>query len=292
MDAIIESMIGISNNNLKELSRCLQNFNGLCNDEYIIGCIDDLTVQIARTSNIDPISIRKLLTYVTYQMPNEYLDGKTHFDDKVTRKSLIKMNEYLLTPLGLFKTSISNIYVDIIHNQISDNNIKSKLSKVYGLMNEEFENYIFQKCKQELNYTFIKNNVQQKDICIDYTSVELPGEIDVLLLYHDILFVVECKNIAMRSTFDLINSIKIDFESIYKKSSFQNKLAKKVSVLQNNIDSVKKYIGVESEIKKVTGCIVTNGFYFMSDKENSNKFDVLVWSELIEWIKNYDLTSA
>ena len=51
--------------------------------------------------------------------------------------------------------------------------------------------------------------------------IELPGEIDVL-------FVFECKNIATRTTYDMINSLRIDLISDYKNTSFQKKLKFKI----------------------------------------------------------------
>lgn len=285
-DKILESLIGLSQDNVNKIFS-LGNTEGLCNDEFLIGNVTDLTKRISLVSGINEYSVEKLLAYMTYYLPEQHFDGKTHFEQKITRKCFVSINNILITPLGLFKTSVVNNYLDAIHRQIEDEKIKKHFYKIWSLMDKEFEDFIFQKCRDNLHCTFIDHSIQQKDIRIDSKCVELSGEVDVMLLYKSTVFIIECKNTGLRTTFDKINSIKQDFEFGNKKSSFQAKLAKKIDIIQSNIETVKKFMHTDIDVKRVTGCIVTSDYYLGSNECNGNSYNVLVWSELISWIENY-----
>lgn len=285
-DHTLESLIGLSQDNIKRIFS-LSNFEGLCNDQFIVGNVADLTKRISLVSGINEYSIEKLLIYMTYSLPKQYLDGKTHFEQKVSRKCFISINDILITPLGLFKTSVVNNYHDIIQRQIEDEKIKKCFYNIWSLMDKEFEEFIFQKCRDNLHCAFIEHSIQQKDIRFDSKCIELPGEVDVMLLYKSTIFIIECKNTGLRTTFDKINSIKKDFELGNKKSSFQAKLAKKIDVIRLNIETVKKFMHTDIDVTRITGCIVTSDYYSDPNVCNENSYNVLVWSELINWIENY-----
>ena len=110
--------------------------------------------------------------------------------------------------------------------------------------------------------------------------IELPGEIDVL-------FVFECKNIATRTTYDMINSLRIDLISDYKNTSFQKKLKFKIDRLKDNIEIVEKFVGTQNTIRDVAGCIVTKGFYFRPVVTKNSVYDVITWSELTDLVNRY-----
>lgn len=285
-DHVLESLIGLSNDTIEKISS-LGNFEGLCNDEFIIDDVAGLTKRISLLGGINESNVRKLLEYMTYSCPEQYLDGKTHFEEKVTRKCFININNYLVTPLGLFKTSVVNIYCDILNRQIENDEFKRRFLKIWAAMDKEFEEFIFQKCCNSLPCIFIKHGIQQNDICVGSECLKLPGEIDVLLFYKSTLFVIECKNIGLRTTFDKINSIKRDFKLGNKKSSFQAKLKNKIDAIQANIEIVNKFMKTDIDIEQVTGCIVTSDYYFESSICSKNSYKVLVWSELINWIESF-----
>ena len=234
--------------------------------------------------NIDKKSLNKIINYITYKVPQTYLDGKTHLDDKITRKGLINIENILIIPLNLLRVCLINIYTDISSNQIENKTIRKKLEKAFSINNENFEKEIYKMCKNELEYSYIAKNIQQKAISFAKDTVELPGEIDILLLYKEILFVIECKNIATRTTVDTINSMRRELDNSYKTTSFQTKLLNKIKVLHENINIVSKYMEVNGNIKEVTGCIVTSGFYLQSKSKNS-LCDVVTKEKWIDWIK-------
>lgn len=287
MNNVMEKILGFSEANINVIIDSLNDFLGLCGNEYIVEEKEKLIKLLASKSKMNIKNINKMINYLIYQLPQTPYDGKTHFEDKITRRSILNINGILLVPLGLLKTGIINIYMDVTNNQISDPILKKSLNEVYALMNSEFEEIVFDKCKRDIQYKFIQKNVQQKDIKIGEVCIELPGEIDVLLLYEDVLFVFECKNIATRTTYDMINSLRIDLISDYKNTSFQKKLKFKIDRLKDNIEVVEKFVGTQNTIRDVTGCIVTKGFYFKPIVAKNSVYDVISWSELTDWVNRY-----
>lgn len=287
MNSVMENILGFSGANIEVIIESLNNFLGLCSDEYIVENRENLITLLSSSSKINANNINKMISYLVYHVPQNSLDGKTYFEEKVTRRCILDLDGILIVPLGLLKTGIINVYMDVTNNQISDPVLKNSLNEVYALMNNEFEEKVFNRCKQDLSYEFIKRNIQQKDIIIGKECIELPGEIDILLLYQEVLFVIECKNIETRTTYDMINNLKIDLISDYKKSSFQKKLKNKIDKLKDNIKTVEKFVGAQNPIREVVGCIVTKGFYLKPAVVKTDICDVITYAELTEWIERY-----
>lgn len=287
MNNAMENILGFSGVNVNVIINSLNDFLRLRSNEYIVEEKETLIKLLASKSKLNTNNINKMINYLIYQLSQTPYDGKTHFEDKITRRCILDINGILLVPLGLLKTGIINVYMDVINNQISDPILKKSLNEVYTLMNSEFEEIVFNKIKQDIQYKFIQKNVQQKDIKIGEECIELPGEIDILLLYEDVLFVFECKNIATRTTYDMINSLRIDLISDYKKTSFQKKLKFKIDRLKDNIEIVEKFVGTQNTIRDVAGCIVTKGFYFRPVVTKNSVYDVITWTELTDWVNRY-----
>lgn len=294
-NSVFEDIIGVNIKELFSIHESTAKLNKLMLDQFIIGDFDFWSSIISEESNVDINKVKKLIIFMTFKYCDDYLSSKTVFLTKITRKSIFKIDDILVSPLGLFRTSLINIYHDLLYKNvdkeiIGDFNME-KISSLWGRLDEEFEEFIFNELKTKIPKAIVKKNIQQKDIKYDDEKVELPGEIDVIVLYNKNIFVIECKNIGLRTVFDRINSTRIDFESLKKKKSFQNKLLKKIDILSeyNNKLILANYLG-DKENKynnRPIGIIVTSDYYEI-DNSKRDLFSVVVWTELVEKIIKYE----
>lgn len=227
---------------------------------------------------------------------NEFIfwpDGKIIYsmesrkEKRITRKPIVKYQDMYYSIVDLLIYSL-NMYISVLANgDFKDEKLHSKLQSLYKSINDEFEFEIYKLLKQELLIEKIKYNVGQKGIRVKRITIELPGQIDVLAIYDNKIFVIECKNFDLKTE---SKSVANEYVKLTKESqdSFQIKLYNKIKVIKDNKEIVAEFLGEENPdaiAKEPIGVIVTNMFT-MATMAKDIKFNIVTKDKLITWIKN------
>lgn len=157
-------------------------------------------------------------------------------------------------------------------------------------VHKKFESDVILHLKNNFIDAFIKGDIEKDNMVPDIEAgrgfLQLPGQIDIIMLYRNKMFVIECKDIGLKYTPKSILNEVYRFRKIGNKS-FQNKLSNKVESVYNNWDSIVAFLGVSSENKiqkhMPISLFVTDTFS-VAAIEKDLPSPVVPFQKLIEWI--------
>lgn len=255
-------------------------------DEFLIGDKDTWIMMIKFFTSCNNEEAELAFEYLTLHINrDELFKDVSKKKSRITRNCLVKINDLFICPVGLLKYSLLGFYKDLKNGDVSNLELKNRLHEITGIEDEKFETAVYKDLKDNLVEPKIKANIGQKDILNNGKCIELPGQIDVLLLYKDHIYVIECKNTNLRTTPKSVANEYGKYKKINKKS-VQYKLSQKINVINENKRDVIEFMGEcfkEYANIKVSGVITTSSFSVASLDEDL-LYPVITWTNLSEWI--------
>lgn len=178
---------------------------------------------------------------------------------RVMRQPIMKIDDFYFCPGTLLSYALTGHDTDFRFGTIKEEKIKKRLEKTYNAINDEFEGEVLNILKKKYPDARFSFDVKEKTIKINNVVVQLPGQIDILMYVNEVLFVIECKNLNLA-----INQKEMANQYQRFSKKYQNKLAEKIRVLNENLYEVITFITGEeaSNISniEVRGLIVLSDF--------------------------------
>ncbi|UZW13042.1 hypothetical protein OSC52_14445 [Clostridium pasteurianum] len=285
IDEISKKYIGIEATKLPDLSEKITDVFYL-NDKFLIGNKECFIRLIEKIVNI---GTEKATTLFDLLSPAESISCGSMFEfihsERAMRKCLLPItDDVFICPVSMLKTAFGTIYLDILNNIVDNDDFKNELKKPTKDMDLAFEVQIMNKLIEQIPDIIIKHNVEQnsiKDIYKKSKSVSLPGQIDLLIIYKDILIVVDCKNLDLKLTTKEMKSELLHFYGHVKK------LENKINTIQNNWESTAMFMNIEGNKiskEKVRGLFVTRTVSIGSTRLNY-KYPIVSAGNLVDYIK-------
>lgn len=213
---------------------------------------------------------------------------KSRKENRIMRKSIIKSDNLYFSIVHLMSFSIYLFIVAIMSGDFNDQKFISKFQDLYKEINDKFEYEICNMLKEKLHTNKVKCKIGQKCIKVDGITLEIPGEIDVMAIYNNTIFIIECKNFDLKIE---TKSMANEYSKLTKENndSFQTKLENKIKVIKENKNMVARFLGEENPDNISTepiGVFVTNMFSFAT-LANDTKYKIVTKNELVGWITNH-----
>ncbi|MDQ0496802.1 NERD domain-containing protein [Paenibacillus brasilensis] len=290
-DQVCLKYIGIELDGVRKIGHELLNAY-INSDEFLIGSISYFKLLFMELLNISVESSDRLLAlFINNQDSLEFAISTTEREYRALRKCLIPIkNDIIACPISLLSYATTALYLDIIENSLPDSSFKRELFKVTSQLHKEFEKEVVNLLKQSFEGVLIKSDVQKEnEIPFHYKKgyVTLSGQIDVLILIQGKLFVIECKDNPYKYTAKAISNELNKFRKV-SKGSYQFKLRNKINDINENWDSVIRYLGVSDpdslEKHEPIGLFVVDSFS-AAVLEKELLYPVVLFSDLKNYIK-------
>lgn len=249
--------------------------------KYYVLSLDELNKYVSTASSINDENLEKLVDRITRFKMN--FDIKLFLDtervSKISRKCIIPLyNNYFLFSDTLLLESIGFLKKDIYDRKNLTDSLLEKLGGIFQDIDTEFELLVKGKIEQ-LRSVVVKHTIEK----IKNTTIYPPGEIDLLFLDDNEIFIIECKNFPFKS-----NLIAIRNEVNKVNNKFTTKLRGKVEFIKDNLEIFLKndfhIDSIDTSQYTIKGVFVTNAFSFASILGKSD-YDVINITEVEEYFK-------
>lgn len=201
------------------------------------------------------------------------------------RKCLIPIGENIfICPVSIFIFSVSGTYLDILNGGVDLKPLDDELQNVYKKVNTQFEKKVAEQLKVHLSPAVVPSIPQKIPKFGGKGFVFLPRELDVVMLYNQQLFILECKNLDMKFT---PKSLGNEIQRIRKK--FSGKMAQNIEAVKENWESVLQYLGENpNDINRhePVGVIVTRELT-ISSVITGVDYPVVPYAKLVESIETF-----
>jgi hypothetical protein len=274
---MIKNYYGFQFQHFKNIHKNLDKVRKNVND-YIIGTESDILETIQKYAECTEIEAKKIFEFIRFKV-----DYSTLFDETAYKKYRICQN-CLVEVEGLFFCAYSMLVNSflVFENSVFygdvDDNLKSCLNNIYEEINNDFEREVATNLSKYLPCSKVIENIPH-----NLSNINLPGQIDILILFKNKIFIIECKNIGKKITLRSKNNFEQKFYTSSKKS-FQAKLKSKVDFIRDNKDIFLSSIDCFGNYDEVIGVFAISGYNSIIPK-NDNFFPAIVWTQLAEWIK-------
>ncbi|TKV48326.1 hypothetical protein C1I58_06305 [Bacillus sp. PIC28] len=292
-----EEKTEISNAVLEDINRLSNQFLGLTIDEikgvsaklldyynsntWIISKTDIFSKKIKEFFSKDEGTIERFLGHFI-RIPlqqDDYTDVKTVRFSRPLRKCLIPFyKDWFICPTSIFYYGLTGLCNDIFDGYIEDEEFNRRIQKFHEQIDIEFEEKVVKRLRESYNSP-VANDIHKVYIGEKGDFIIPPGQIDILFLFKGNLFVIECKNFALRT-----NTQATGNEIQKTKKTISRKLQKKIDFVRENLDKFLPILGVskDTEINDVRGIIVTNKFT-LTQIIKEVPFAVINYAQLINW---------
>lgn len=284
--------IGISLDDIYKFLNRLREFY-LNSDDFIIGSIDYLQKLIKLLLQCSDKESEMFLSFILSSKKDNFsfATSTTLRINRPLRKCLIPIEDDIIAcPISVLEFSLIGLYMDIIEGTLPDSLFQKELFKIVNtFVHERFENEVILHLQNSFPDAIVKGDIKEKtiyDIVTGKGFVQFSGQIDVLMLLRNKVFILECKDPGLKFTTKAISNEVHKFTKL-SRGSYQTKLNSKVDEIYNNWDSVLNYFGV-LEISKIDkhkpiALFVTDTFSVASlEKDLPNP--VVPFTKIIQWI--------
>ncbi|GAA0782166.1 hypothetical protein [Hathewaya limosa] len=291
---VCKKYIGISLDDIFQIINGLKK-HYINSDEFLIGSIDYFQKLIKHLLACSDDEAEKfLLNLVATKNDNfVYATATSLRDNRPLRKCLILIeNNKVICPVSLLEFSLIGLYTDIIHATLPESDFQKELYTIVSkYIHEKFELDVMLYLQENFTGAMIKRDIKENVIPNIKTGkgfVQFSGQIDVMMLYKDKLFIIECKDIGLKYTEKSLLSELHRFSKISNKS-FQEKLNTKSAEVYENWDSVIHFLGVpigkKVERHMPISLFVVDTFSIAATEKNLPN-SVVPLAKLIEWINS------
>lgn len=163
-----------------------------------------------------------------FVLEKSYKNNSAFENNKSSRKPIVKYGEntYYAT-IDMLMIGALNLLEDIQMGQTDKNEFNKIVQKEVHESRLFFEREVAKEIKRIYPESKIKESV------VKIGEKELPGEIDVMCLYKDIVYVLECKAASLKFTMKEEQNFIKNFTKKNNKS-YVGKLSSKIKFLENN----------------------------------------------------------
>lgn len=191
--------------------------------------------------------LKKFCSY--FVLDKFYKENSAFQHEKSSIKPILKYGEDMFyTTVNMFQLGIMHLLEDIYDGNTANEGFNKIIQKKAHENRICFEKQVAEKIKKLYSNIFVKESIT--NLC----GKELPGQIDVLCLYQNVIYVLECKASSLKVTMKEEQNFMKNFTKEGKKS-FCGKLSEKIRFLRNNLDLLKKEYNC-MEILDVRGAFV------------------------------------
>lgn len=256
-------------------------------DEFLVGDEESWIYCIMNACECEYKTATQIMREFVFEINKEKIfSERTRNESRAMRKSIFKYGDEYISVVNLLTYALGNWMLYTVSGEVSDKKLKSKLQKIYNKIDLYFEESVYTNLKNSLKVKTIRKNITPEEIRDEDGNINLPGEIDVLLYFCETIFVIECKNIDLKSD---PKASANEYSKLIKrnKGSFQDKLSRKVAAIEKNKKNVLKYLGTEEDysiVKRVAGVIVVKSFTDACINK-SEGFEVVMANDICEWIE-------
>lgn len=199
LNKYIKDFFGLTMNEMIRLHTSIEN---LCNlDELMIGSKDLWHKFIAQYAKVNKNEASQFFDNLL-----KCKDDSLHKNIDVSlvnslwRKPIIMVEDMYISIFSIFNFAIFNIVQDLKIGEVSFySNLKDKLNPYYNERNNKFE--IEVKLFLETQY---ENAIIEHNICENFFKLadkrDFPGQMDILVLYNNSIYLIECKNYNLKIT--------------------------------------------------------------------------------------------
>lgn len=268
--------------NLDEMSKLLSGCKRENLTETFVADKQGLVNFVCSNTNFSISEVKLFIDNMVFGLDrNEFIIDTPNKCCKASRKCLIDICGIFIFPYGLFRTSINNIILDFVTGDSCYADLEKKLLANMQKRNKKFEIEVYNKLL-ELPNAFVKNNVQ--NIPDDNGKFILSDQIDIILLYNNLIYVIECKDMPLKITSRKVSNAENKF-----KKEYSSKLKNKIKEIEVNINKrvLLRFMGDNNELfinSEVKGLIVTSEYFDPS--KDIIEYPTIVWTQLIEYLKN------
>lgn len=232
-------------------------------DSYLIGSREMWVRVLSDSIGIDEENACKFLNRLVHR---NGIDVRKSFfvnkESRALRTPLIEVDDILLTPLTLLQFSLCGNHIDILSGESNVEELNKKIDETVTGINKKFENQIYEYLQEEHGIVNINASIDEKILIQTCgSSLDLPGEIDILFLYDEVMYIIEAKNLSLKYTPKSIsNEVKRYGE--FSKKSHQEKLDKKMEFVKKHTSILLKLLKMNENIKpkEYKGFIITKTF--------------------------------
>ncbi|OEF97780.1 NERD domain-containing protein [Desulfuribacillus alkaliarsenatis] len=278
--------IGFDSNELNNLIEKIDETYG-GGDEYLVGSITEWKKVLCELSEQTEDEVEKLFNFLVQDRDKSKLYKEESVrKNRALRKCLITINDTIICPVGLLRYALIGITNDLRSGDIANKHIISELQDVYNTINNSFVDHVSLLISTKYKSAKMITNVEIKDIVVGNEIIEIPGEIDLLMLLKNRLFVIECKNLNLKIT---SKAIANEYGRFKKRNSkaYQIKLDKKVAVIDKNKEKVAKFIDENSQQKIIeTIGLFTTSTFTIASLEEDLLYPVITWTNLLDWFES------
>lgn len=291
---ICNKYIGISLDDIFQIINDLKKYY-INSDEFLIGTIDYFQKLVEHLLACSAESAEKFLLNLMVTKNDDfiYATDTSLRKNRPLRKCLILIeNNKAICPIGILEFALIGLYTDIIHATLPESDFQKELYTIVSKnIHEKFEMDVMLHLQENFSGAMIKRDIKENVIQNIKTGkgfVEFSGQIDIIMLYKDKLFIIECKDIGLKFT-EKSSLSELERFSKIKSKSFQEKLNTKSVEVYQNWDSVIHFL-TGSSIKKVERHMPVSLFVIdtfsiaIAEKNLPNSVVPLV--KLIEWINS------
>lgn len=222
-------------------------------DEFFFSTESELITRLVSSLECSPDEAKTIIDFFTYQNVENPYQWNVRGQNRVLRKPLVKIGGNFFSFYSIVILSLSYFINDLQSNTGLPTALSKKLEPFYQGLNSSFEEVVFNLLKDKKNIKVFK------DIDQDKMGSSLPGQIDILMIELDRIFVIEVKNFHMKP------ELKGQMNMISKlsktgRNSIQGKLRSKIEWIEDNIDTVLDKLCLVKKDYKVDGFIVVRSF--------------------------------
>ncbi len=283
---ILDNYKGFNAETIKKIINTIQN-NCKIGDEFLVADKSSWLNIIQTSCSCSREMANNIFEEFIYRVDKKKVfSEKTRIEYRAMRKCFFEYDNRYITIVNLLSLAMINWILYMYSGEIEDDILKKKMQKIYERIDTEFEKYVFGHIKDEFKVETIKWNIENIQINNGNKNLKLPGQIDVLLYINNKIFVIECKNLELKSD---PKSSANEYNKLTKtgNKTFQDKLHKKVSTIEQNKDDVLDFLTVnnmKNEFVETIGVIVVKTFTDASIGK-AEKYEVVSVSNICEWIK-------
>ncbi|WP_157872804.1 hypothetical protein [Desulfoscipio gibsoniae] len=293
LNMVCKKYIGISLEEISKIIGGLQN-HYVNSDDFLIGSVDYFQKLIKHLLQCSDKDAEKFLSILMSARTNNFIFATSTSlrENRPLRKCLITIEDDIVAcPISILEFSLIGLYLDITYATLPKSPFQKELFTIVDkYVHKKFESDVILHLKNNFIDAFIKGDIEKDNMVPDIEAgrgfLQLPGQIDIIMLYRNKMFVIECKDIGLKYTPKSILNEVYRFRKIGNKS-FQNKLSNKVESVYNNWDSIVAFLGVSSENKiqkhMPISLFVTDTFS-VAAIEKDLPSPVVPFQKLIEWI--------
>ena len=256
-DIDIKRFLGL---NLEEIDTLLKQINAYINDgfSWILFKNDELGV-VFKGLKVETKDMQKFCSYFVLEKKRPK-QNSAFGHEKSSIKPILKYGENICyTTTYMLQIGIMRLLADIVIGQTANDELNKIIQKKVHEDRRYFENEVVEEIKK------LSLNIKIKRSVTNVCGEELPGEIDIICLFQNVAYILECKAVGLKYTMKEEQNFIRNFTKGGK--SFCGKMDGKLKFLRENIELLEKEFD-DTRIDDIQGAFVIKYPSHILEKRN------------------------